>query len=527
MKVIKSIFVLAVLFCGFFYILTVCSDTSEPYISHDPIIVEGAPSSPENPYIIDGYEITNPDGPGIQIRHVDYVVIRNNYVHDCGTEISEAIQEEIKDGGLATLAVMDEPFKTGGILVFDAKHIEIYNNTVINNDYGIKVWGHRFRAESVSVHDNEVKESHRSFFISVSKADNVDITDNHVEDNGLSIFIDNEGLEAAFERGEDFGDGRSQGILTDGCNHVTITGNTVINSSSDGIGVTQGELEYVEGIEIAHNTVLRNGEQGLWLVKARNGTIHDNIISENRHRIDTTGGSSGIEFEGEVFDFKIYNNEISYNDMFGIYFINSSDNEIYNNEIHHNGDGAIGWGEIFYWDDEYYAGETISGELIVRDNDVHHNRMAVFKFLMDFSKNFTGKIIVDGNTFTKNGGNPIHYEFYDDFDMTAHLEEWEYDGESVMLLGANEEFIDLFEIGTNTTDGEEVTGFPREEKELEKTAPPEEEEKKTQEPPTYESKESEPLPEPDESDNTAYFIVFVIVIVLLAGVLRYTRRKSN
>ena len=454
---------LTVFLCGFFYIPAVYADTSEPYTAHDPIIVEGAPSSSENPYTVDGYEITYPEGPGIQIRDVDYVVIRNSYVHNCGTEISEAIQERIRNGeGDASLAMMDKPFETGGILVFDAKHVEIYNNKVINNDYGIKVWGHRFRAESVSVHDNEVKKSHRSFFISVSNADNVDIIDNYVEDNGLSIFIDNKGLEAAFERGEDFPDGRSQGILTDGCNHVQIIGNTVINSNSDGIGVTQGDRKYVEDIEIAHNNVLRNGEQGLWLVKARNGTIHDNTISENRHRIDTTGGSSGINFEGRVFDFEIFDNDISCNDMYGLYFINSSDNEIYDNEIHHNGDGAIGWGEIFYWEKDDYAKENISGNIIVRNNDIHHNKKTVFEFIGNSSGNFAGKIIVENNTFAHNGGNPIHYEAYEDFDTTAHPEDWEYDGTSVILLTNSEKLKELFEIGTNTIDGEEVTGIPEE-----------------------------------------------------------------
>ncbi len=544
MKTIKSISLLVLFFCGCFSTLFVHPTISDPYTLHDPIIIKNVSSSLDNPYIVEGYEISNPDGPGIQIRDVDYVVIRNNYVHDCGTAISEAIQERIRRGeGDARLATMNEPFKTGGILVFDAKYVKIYNNTIINNDYGIQVWGHRFRAEKVSIHDNTVKKSHRSFFLSVSNADNVEIRDNHVEDNGLSMYIDNEGLQAAFERGEDFPDGRSQGIRTDGCNHVRIIGNTVINSNSDGIGVTHGELEYVEDIEIAHNTVLRNGEQGLWLVKARNGEIHDNLISENRHRRDTTGGSSGIEFEGEVFDFKVYNNEISYNDMYGLYFITSSNNEIYDNEIHHNGDGAIGWGGIFYWDDKYYAEEDISGDIIVRDNNIHHNRKAVFDFLSNFSGNFAGKIIVEGNIITKNGGNPIHYESYDDFDMTAHPEDWEYEGESVILFEANEKFIDLFEVGTNTIDGVEVTGLPEEKEESEETAPPKEvvtespepeetappekDEKETQETPTYESEEPEPPLETDESDNTVYFIVLVIVATLLAGVLFYIRRKRS
>jgi parallel beta-helix repeat protein len=426
------------------------------YDLHKPIIVENIQTTVDKPYIVEGYEITDPNGPGIQIREVDYVVIRNNYIHDCGTKISEGIQKQIKDTGKTTLSAMNKPFDTGGILIFDAKSVEVYNNKVINNDYGIFILGHNKRPDKVSIYDNVVKNSHRASFIYVRNADNVDVSKNDVEDNGLDIFMDNKGLMEAFKRGKDFPDGRSQGIAIDGCNHVKISDNTVINSSSDGIGVFAGTLDYVQDIDIYDNTVLRNGEQGIWIVKARNGKIHNNTVKENRHRKGEMGGSSGIVLEGEVYNFEIYNNNIGYNDVFGICLIGSSNNNIYDNQIYHNGDGAFGWNELFYWRDDYYKKDSVNGDTIIKNNNIHHNRRAVFVVNTSILDN----VIVEDNIIMNNGGNPIHYEYYDDYKTETHPGDWEYNKKSELLIFKNKEQANHFKIGENKIDVKNMKSMP-------------------------------------------------------------------
>ncbi|MBM3212153.1 hypothetical protein FJZ33_08035, partial [Candidatus Poribacteria bacterium] len=434
------------------FLLTLSSSLSFSYDLHKPIMVENIQSTADKPYIIEGYEITNPSGPGIQIRQVDYVIVRNNYIHDCGTKISEEIQKQIRNTGKTTLAAMNKPFDTGGILIFDTKSVEMYNNKVINNDYGIYIWGHNKRPDKVSIYNNFVKNNHRSSFIYVKNADNVDVSKNHVEDNGLDIFMDNKGLMEAFKRGEDFPDGRSQGIAIDGCNHVKVTGNTVINSSSDGIGVFAGNLDYIQNIDISDNTVLRNGEQGIWIVKARDGKIHNNTVKENRHRKGETGGSSGIVLEGEVFDFEIFNNNIGYNDVFGISLTASSNNNIYDNRIYHNGDGAFGWNEIFYWRDDYFKKDIVNGTTIIRNNNIHHNRRAVFVV----NASALDTILVEDNIIMKNGGNPIHYEDFDDDNIDSKI-NWEYSKNSEIFILKNEKLKKNFKFGKNVIDYQDKT----------------------------------------------------------------------
>ena len=417
-----------------FLLLTLAISAAPEYQQHAPIIIQNQPSSPDKPLIIEGYEISNPDGPGIQVRDVDYVIIRNNFLHDCGTKISEQRQRLVKETGDARKGMLDKPFETGAILVFDAKGtVEISGNEVRNNDYGIMVQGHRFRAKNVSVHENKVHENHRAAFIWVGEADSVDVHDNIVKDNGLDVFFDNDGLAKAFEKGEDFGDGRTQGILTKDCNSVRIVKNTVINSVSDGIGVMNRGLTFgqdhrltfdsdyeehlVHDIEIFDNVIEGNGEQGIWITSAKRGRVYRNKVIANAHRRGETGGSSGIMLEGDVSEFEIFENEIAWNDIFGIGIISSSNNTIRGNDIHHNGDGGIGWS------DAVHIEKRPSSNNVVERNRIHDNRMAAF---VVWGKTL-GRTVLSGNEVVNNGGNPIHFEFYDDYDVQTHPDDWKYE----------------------------------------------------------------------------------------------------
>ena len=339
---IISAYVISIATVTSLFVLPICNLVSA-YEMHDPIYIEHQETTEDNPLIIEGYEITNPGGPGIQVLHVDHVIIRNNYIHDCGIEVSNRIRDEILSGGKdARAATMRTPRKTGALNIFDAKTVVVSNNKIVNNDYGIRIYSQHSKTNSVEVSDNIVRNNHRSHFIYIQNANNVDVRNNEVVDNGLSLFIDNEGLVNAFKRGEDWPDGRSQGIMCNTCKNVKIHGNTVINSSSDGIGLG-GELDnndYAENFEIYNNTVMRNGEQGIWIVASKNGKIHDNKVWKNAARPDTTGGSSGIRFEAHIYDVDIYNNDVAYNDALGICIALSTGISIYDNEIHHNADGT-------------------------------------------------------------------------------------------------------------------------------------------------------------------------------------------
>jgi parallel beta-helix repeat protein len=451
---IITAYVISIPFVVALFILPICDPVSA-YEMHDPIYIEHQATTEDNPLVIEGYEIANPGGPGIQVLHVDHVIIRNNYIHDCGIEISNRIRDEILNGGKdARAATMRNPRKTGALNIFDAKTVVVSNNKIVNNDYGIRIHSQHGKTNSVEVSDNIVRNNHRSHFIHIQNANNVDVRNNEVVDNGLSLFIDNEGLANAFEKGEDWPDGRSQGIMCDTCRNVKIHGNTVINSSSDGIGLG-GELDnndYAENFEIYNNTVMRNGEQGIWIVASRNGKIHDNKVWKNASRPDTTGGSSGISLEAHVYNVDIYSNDVAYNDMLGILITLSTNISIYDNEIHHNADGAIGWGEWFSRKGRVTS-EGFSQGISIRNNDIHDNMGSVFWFMTDV---FEDNVIVEKNRFYGNGIRIRHYEEFPDHDISTHPEIWEYDGENILFREDEEQFQSQFRFRGNYIDNELV-----------------------------------------------------------------------
>lgn len=433
-------------------LLTLAIAAPPTYQRHDPIVIQNQPTSPDQPLVIEGYEISNPDGPGIQVRDVAYVIVRNNYLHDCGTKVSEQRQELVKETGDARKAMLDNPFETGAILVFDAKGtVQISGNEVRGNDYGIMVQGHRFRAESASIFDNKVEANHRAAFIWVGQANRVQIHDNFVKDNGLNAFYDNEGLVQAMQRGENFGDGRTQGILAKDCSNVKIFKNTVTNSVSDGIGIMNRGLLFdeehhlkldpdyekhlVQNIEIFDNVIERNGEQGIWITSAKRGKVFRNKVIANAHRPGETGGSTGILLEGDVSEFDIFDNEVAWNDIFGIGIICSSSNTIRGNDIHHNGDGGVGWSE------QGYIENRLSNNNFIEGNKIHDNRVAAFVVW----GNTLGKTVLKNNEVANNGGNPIHFELYDDYDVRTHLEDWQFDGQPVVFRLAADEQMAMFE----------------------------------------------------------------------------------
>jgi len=129
--VIISAYVISVATVIALFILPICNPVPA-YEMHGPIYIEHQETTADNPLVIEGYEITNPEGPGIQVLHVDHVIIRNNYIHDCGIEVSNRIRDEILNGGKdARAAAMSNPRETGALNIFDAKTVVVSNNIIV------------------------------------------------------------------------------------------------------------------------------------------------------------------------------------------------------------------------------------------------------------------------------------------------------------------------------------------------------------------------------------------------------------
>jgi hypothetical protein len=406
------------------------------YEQHDPIIIrnpiEG--NSASNPLIIEGYEISNPGGPCIFVENVDYVVVRDNYLHDCGTDISaEIIENNPRDDDF--IGQMKDFMDTGALDLFDIKSGEVYDNKIEHNDYGIRIEGFHNQIQKTHVYDNIIHKNHRSHFLWVKNSNNVRIYGNDVRDNGLGEFFDNEVLGRVLE-GEDLGysgDGRSQGIAVFQCNDVKIYDNYVYNSSSDGIGIMGEGKNPSTNVEIYGNEVVENGEQGIWIAGGHDVMIFKNKVYQSKHRKDETGGSSGIMIETNAVNIDVYENNVYYNDMYGIALTAGTNIDIYKNNITYNGDGGIG---IMHLD---YIGQEGIENINIYNNSIKNNPKCAIEINNDYFEN----MIIEDNVFENNGGDPIHHGFYEDHDFSLHLEDWEVEEETVFIVNPESKFSDL------------------------------------------------------------------------------------
>lgn len=290
-----------------------CSSVYD-YNVHKPIVIENIHATPENPYIIEGYEITNPNGNGIEIKDSENIIIRNNYLHDCTFSPMPTELWVKKEGGYA-------------IRLDRIVNLRIENNCIEDNFRGIYITN----SQHIVLSHNTQTNAYRDACFKFRGCYDVAVYKNYTEDNGATEVL------MPVNQGVGLPDGRLQGIVLWESNLGRVYNNTVINSSSDGIGVAGSTRENHRSRSsdflIYNNIITHNGEQGIWFEGVNTAKIYNNYIADNKARPGFGGGSSGIMLEFDVHDVEIYDNIIQNNDASGITIKNSHNNLIKNNTI--------------------------------------------------------------------------------------------------------------------------------------------------------------------------------------------------
>lgn len=252
------------------------------YEPHDPIFLEGIHATADQPYIIEGYEITNPEGDCIKVLDSEHVIIKNNYLHDCGTDKGFQQRTDHYSEGYATL-------------VGKSEYITFENNRLEGNLRGFMAYS----TAHLIARNNEITNTIQYSPLWCERCDHSEFSDNYLADNGDPEVFWVPGV-------------RSIGIWVKRSDHVSIHGNTVIRSTSDGISVTgqiygpsftvpntfgRGPQDdwsgYSTNAQIYDNLILDNMEQGVWLVNAREVKVYNNLI---RTGCFTYGSSISTEF---------------------------------------------------------------------------------------------------------------------------------------------------------------------------------------------------------------------------------------
>lgn len=308
-KITKFIFVINLIM-----LISLCPSIVFAYVYHAPIVIKDINATPDNPYIIEDYEITNQNGTCIEMLNSENIIIKNNYLHDCKLTPMPTGRVVLEEGGYAIYAQ-------------DIKNLKIENNTINDNFRGVQI----DTSKNIILANNNQTNTYRDACFLFRNCFNIIAHDNFAKNNGATEVLRpiSEGIIEA--------DGRLQGIILWETSPARIYNNKIINSSSDGIGIAGSTLENPEGrvsdIWVYNNTLLYNGEQGVWMVSVNDSRICDNYIAFNKARPGFGGGSSGISFEFDVYNTEIYNNIIESNDNCGIAIKNSHDNIIINNSI--------------------------------------------------------------------------------------------------------------------------------------------------------------------------------------------------
>jgi len=239
--------------------------TGRKYAVHEPIKLRDMLASPDKPYIIDGYDIINPRGNGITLKHCRNVIICNCYIHDCR-------EGENEDGR--------------AIYAEDCHNITIQKVYAKNNRSGIVIEGNPDHlSKSLLAESNVIIGCKMHDSLSFVNVDGSEIRHNILYDNG-TIWRN-----------------RISGISFNGTFHnISVHHNLVVNPDSDGIECLGYDWQDIgTKVEIYDNVLRNSGEQGVWFFRVKNSRIHHNyIVGAHNNGVCLNGWTSGVRIDHNV-----------------------------------------------------------------------------------------------------------------------------------------------------------------------------------------------------------------------------------
>lgn len=309
---------------------------AQSYIEHEDILIESntdfatqgwlGSGTESNPYIIEWLNITGHGGYGIRIYTTDvYCIIRHCII-------------QTFYGGTAT-----------GIHLAYAKNVEIDDCDIHVDGYGATfAW-----SQYCSIRDSRIKWASKGI-------NSIDSSNCIAEDNiiwemdqiGINLWlcdrwtVQNNTIYDAFHQ---------QGIYCRESERMEIDGNTIWNAkhegifieSSDSVTVTENTVHHVgpstassdtghgiraldsEGIQILDNSIYNNSGNGI-LAESDLATIEGNLIHNNEGHGVMIDGASRVE---------VKNNDIFWNEKYGVYMTNAALCDIYGNRVAKNRQG--------------------------------------------------------------------------------------------------------------------------------------------------------------------------------------------
>jgi len=254
------------------------------YEQHDPILIENIHATDDDPFIIEGYEISSDTRNGIEVINSEHIIIRDNYIHDCNWSHDDPYDKHI---GFATL-------------ITDSQDIRFENNILENNKQGITA----LKSQNIDIINNTISRTRVCNSLTCERCTGGEINGNNLFDNGIPEWF--------WAPGE-----RIMAINLIRCSDFDIHENTIVRSSSDGMliigmlyagSLTSEDRDWTgttENIRIFNNVVLDNMEIGIAVGRARNIEIFNNTV-----RAGCFTPTGAIVLDPDVQGAEVYNNKI-------------------------------------------------------------------------------------------------------------------------------------------------------------------------------------------------------------------------
>ena len=218
--------------------------------------------------------------------------ISSNYisgVNEHGIDISKSNDVFITDN-----FIIDSD--DNGINVYSAESIIISDNTIINNDQGIKLW----TASNSSVIGNTITNNNNG--IDVANSESLTISNNiasNNDQNGIDVYVsENIAISHNTLTNNDM-----HGIDISNSDDLVISNNSISNNYAHGISVC-----FSNNNDIVDN-IVKNNADGIYLYESHENTVDNNEIKDNYYR--------GIVIEGRIIS-NIVSKNIIENNNYGL-----------------------------------------------------------------------------------------------------------------------------------------------------------------------------------------------------------------
>jgi parallel beta-helix repeat protein len=371
------------------------------YPPHDPIMIEGnenftatngvtaGDGTPENPFLIEGWELNGTLNQsydsGISIKETNmFFIIRNCFIHHFN--VTELQLDSVKNGRVDSCIISDGDQFQYGIYLTNCSQINICDNQIISNTYGIQI----YNSTNITIHNNTLFAEILSSFTAIEGSCRFCVISNNTVCRDYN-----------------------EGIILSGQYNVVI-GNSV--SGYYGLGTT--------GIQVTgqHNRVCYNtikgrgsGYSGVG-IRSNSDRNFNNTIDHN----SVMYNSLGIQLQGSYF--YIASNMIRSNDK-GLVLWISDNSTVENNTISYNNNPENeGYGIAITW---------CSEQNTIQNNELYNNLIGIiisgsskniFSWNNITSKNY-GVYLQNAQNIHKTEDNEIHYNFINGGDYGIYIKE--------------------------------------------------------------------------------------------------------